>query len=151
MPPPSAKHPAATLIQSLEYSGFPATVVKPWSLDTIWYAIRRGLHPSIRSPSSKAFCRAELADHVFRGFSLLLIAEASVLLFGQCLCISRLSSVPQTNRKDRLICDSTKPPPNGYLLLPPYLQDTPAVNVSMDRTMVPPSMQLGPSLPRIIK
>ena len=77
--------------------------------------------------------------------------QAAILLFGQCLRILRLVSVPQTNRKDKLICDSIAPPPGGDLLLPHYCQDTPAVNVSTDRTVTPPSMQFGPCLPRLLQ
>ena len=93
----------------------------------------------------------ELADRVYRGFRLLLTAETAVSLFGWSLHISRLASDPQTNRKDRLICDSIDPPPDGSLLLPPLSQDNPAVNVSTDSTVVPPYMQFGPCLTRLLQ
>ena len=73
------------------------------------------------------------------------------MLFGRCLRISQLASVPQANQKDRLICDSTSPPPSGDSLLPPSSEDTPAVNVSTDRSMAPQAMQFGPCLPRILQ
>ena len=108
---------------------FPAAVGKPWSFDTIRDAIHKGTHPYTHNLSSTAFCCADLADRVYHGFSLLLTAETDVLIFGRCLHISRLASVPHTNRKDRLICDSTSPTPGGDLLLPLSSKYTPAVNV----------------------
>ena len=122
-----------------------------WYLDTIWAAIRRGLHTSTHNPDSTAFCCAEIADCIFCDFSLLLTAEAAILLFGRRLRISNLASVPQTNRKDRLICDSTARPSSGDSLLPPSYLDTPAVNVSTDMTVTPPSMQLGLFLSRLLQ
>ena len=73
------------------------------------------------------------------------------MLFGRRLWISRLASVPQKNRKDRLICDSIAPPNSGDSLLPPSREDTPAVNVSTYRTVSPHDMQFGPCLPRILQ
>ena len=150
-PPPLAHHPKMPLLQSLASSGFPDAVGKPWSLDTIWAAICRGPHTSTRNPDSTAFCRAELSDRVYHGFSLLLTAETVVLRFGQSLRISRLARVPHTNRKDWLICDSTAPPTGGDLLLPPSIQDTSAINVSTDRIVSSPSMQFGPCFSRLLQ
>ena len=150
-PPPSAHHPATPLLQYLASSGLPAATVKPWYLDTVWDVIHRGPHTPTHNPASKAFCRADLAERVYRGFRLLLTAETAVSLFGRSLHISRLASDPQTNRKDRLICDSIDPPPDGSLLLPPLSQDNPSVNVSTESTVVPPSMQFGPCLTRLLQ
>ena len=60
-------------------------------------------------------------------------------------------SVPQANLKDRLICDSTAPPPGGDSLLPYSREETTAVNVSTDRAMATQAMQFGPCPPRILQ
>ena len=73
------------------------------------------------------------------------------MLFGWRLRISRLASVPQANRKDRLICESTAPPPSGDYHLPPSREYTPAVNVFTDMSMAPQAMQFGPCLPCILQ
>ena len=73
------------------------------------------------------------------------------MLFGLNLRISGLASMPQANQKDRLICYLTDPPPSGDSLLPPSSEDTPAVNVSTDRSMAPQAMQFGPYLPLILQ
>ena len=118
-PPPSAQHPATPLLQSLSSSRFQYSIGKTWFLYTIWGDIRRGTDIYTRYSASTAFCHDDPADLILRGFILLLTAEAAVLLFGRILCISRLASAPQNNRKYRLICNSTSPPPRGDLLLPP--------------------------------
>ena len=61
------------------------------------------------------------------------------------------TSVRQANQKDRLICDLTAPPPSGDSLLPPFSEDTPAVNVSTNSSMAPQAMQFGPCLPHILQ
>ena len=150
-PPPSAYHLATPLTQSLATSGFLAPVSNPWSLDAIKAAISKGSHTSTQNPASTAFCRVELAYRVSHGFSLLLTLEVAVLLFGRNLRISRLVSVPQTNWKDWLICDSIVSPPGGILLLTPLSDDTPAANMSTNRTVAPQSMQFGSCLSRILQ
>ena len=150
-PPPSTYHLATPLTQSLATSGFLAPVSNPWSLDAIKAAISKGSHTSTQNPASTAFCRVELAYRVSHGFSLLLTLEVAVLLFGRNLRISRLVSVPQTNWKDWLICDSIVSPPGGILLLTPLSDDTPAANMSTNRTVAPQSMQFGSCLSRILQ
>ena len=118
-PPTSSYHQETPLIQSLETLGFPAAAGKPWSLDPIRDAIKRGPQTSTHNPASTFFCLEELAYCVSRGFSILLTAEMAILLFGRGLRISFLAGVPQTNQKDRIICDSTAPPPGGDSLLIP--------------------------------
>ena len=121
---PSTSHnPAQQLLQSLATSGFPSAVGKPWSLVAIRAAIKEGPHTSTRNSASTIFCQKDLADRVSQGFSLLLTAETAILLFGRRLRISHLASVPQSNRKDGLICDSIAPPPSGNSLLPPSSKD----------------------------
>ena len=150
-PPSSSHHPDQSLLQDLATSGFPEAVGKPWSLDAIRSAIKKGPHTSTCNSVSTIFCHKDIADHVSRGFILLLTAETAILLFGWRLRISRLASVPQANWKDCLICDSTAPPPSGNSLLPPSSKYTPAVNVFNDRSMATQAMQFGPCLPRILQ
>ena len=137
VPPSLPHHPAKSLLEYLATSRFTAAVGKPWSLDAIRAAIKRGPHTSIRNSGSTIFCREDLADRVSQGFSLLLTAERVIFLFGWCFRISQLASVPQDNQQDRLIYDSTAPPPGGDSFLPPSSEDTPDVNVSTDRAMAP--------------
>ena len=150
-PPYLSSHLATPLLQSLANSGLLAAVGKPWYLDAIRSKIDRGPCTSTRNPASTAFCRAELSDRVSRGFSLLLILEMAILLFGRHLCILRLASAPETNWKDWLVCESAGPPPGGDLLLPPSSEDTPAVNMSTNRILAPQSMQFGPCLHLILQ
>ena len=150
-PPSLSHHLDKSLLQSLATSGFLAAVGKPWSLDAIRATIKRGPHTSTCNSASTTFCLKELADRVSQGFSLLLTAETAILLFGRRLRISRLASVPQANKKDRLICDSTASPPSGDSLLPTSSEDTPAVNVSTDRSVAPQAMHFGPCFPRILQ
>ena len=146
-PPPGSNHPASDLLSTYAAEGFPASVGAPWSLDTIRAAILQGPHVSTRTPEATAFCREELVERVARGFSLLLTEQDALRIFGTRLRISRLASVPQANRRNRLICDSTAPPPGGDSLLPPQhrlkspnLPATPPVNESTDKSSAPPSM-----------
>ena len=150
-PPSSSHHPSKSLFQALATSGFPSALGKPWSLDAIRTAIKKGPHTSTCNSSSTIYCCKELSDRLSRGFSLLLTADTAILLFGRSLRIYRLASVPQDNQKDRLICNSTSPTPSGDYLLPPSSKDTLAVNVSTDRSVAPQAMQFFPCLPRILQ
>ena len=138
--------------------GFPASVGTPWSMRTIRAAILQGPHVSTRTPEATAFCREELVERVSHGFSILLEEEDAIRIFGTRLRISRLASVPQKNQRNRLICDSTAPPPGGDSLLPPQhrhkfpdLLPTQPVNASTDTSSAPPSMQFGAYLPRLLQ
>ena len=150
-PPSSSHHPAQPLLQFLATSGFPAAVGKPWYLAVISSAIKKGPHTSTRNSAYTILCQKELADRVSRGFSLLLTAEAAILHSGRRLQISCLVSMSQANQKDRLICDSTAPPPSGDSHVLPSSEDTPAVNVSTNRSLVPQVMQFGPYIARIVQ
>ena len=58
------------------------------------------------------------------GFSIILAKDDALKYFGDRLCISRLASVDQKNRKFHLICNSTAAPNNI----------TPSVNASLDNS-----------------
>ena len=97
-------------------------------------------------------------ERVSLGFSLLLTADNTLRVFGIYLRISRLARVPQNNRRNRLIYDSTAPPPGGDCLLPPQnrhkfpdLPPTPPVNASDDTSSAPYSMQFGACLPCLLQ
>ena len=74
-------------------------------------------------------------ERVYCGFSLLLKADDVLRIFGTRLRISRLASVPQKNRRNRLICDSTASPPGRDCLLSPNQRhkfpDLPQTSLSM--------------------
>ena len=93
-PPSSLHHPDQPLLHSLTNSVFPAAVGKPRSLAAIRAAIKKGPHTPTRNSASAIFCRKELTGHVSQGFNLLLTAEAAISLFGRCLQIYCLASVP---------------------------------------------------------
>ena len=159
-PPPSkSKHPATSLLSAFSKEGVPVHVGAPWTAEAISAAIQQGPHVSTRTEEATSFCREELVERVSRGFSILLTTGDAQRIFGTRLRISRLASVPQKARKNRLICDSTAPPPGGDSLLSPQdrengitpTPDTPAVNASTDKASAPSSMQFGPCLPRLLQ
>ena len=84
-PPSSSKHPTQSLLQSLATLGFPEAVGKPWYLDAIRAAIKKGPNTSTRNSASTIICRKELADRVSRGFGLLVTAETDIFIFGRRL------------------------------------------------------------------
>ena len=119
-PPPTSQHPATDLLSNFVFRGLRTSVGDPCSLDTIQVAILQVPHVSTCMPEATTFCREELVERVSRGFSLLLKADDALRVFDTRLCISILASVPQKNRRNRLICDSTALPPGGECLLPPH-------------------------------
>ena len=97
-------------------------------------------------------------EHVSCGFSILLKADEVLRVFGTHFRISRLASVPQKSRRNRLIYDSMAPPPGGDCLLPPhnrhklpYLPPTLPVNASTDASSAPFSMKFCACLPHLLQ
>ena len=159
-PPPSeSQHPATSLLVAFSAGGIPVHVGAPWSTEAISAAIKQGPHISTCTEAATFFCREELVERVSRGFSILLTTEDAQRIFDNRLRISRLASVPQKALENRLICDSTAPPPGGDSLLSPQdrknrvapTPDTPTVDASTDRTSAPSSIQFGPCLPRLLQ
>ena len=67
--------------------------------------------------------------------------EDAIIIFGTAICISRLASVDQINRKPRLICNSSEDPDDI----------TPLVNASTDKALAPKAMQFGTFLACILQ
>ena len=85
-------------------------------------------------------------------------ADNTLSIFGTRLWISRLASIPQKNRRNRLICNSTALPPGEDFLQPPHyrhkfpdLPPTPPFNASTNASSAPSSMQFGVCLPCLLQ
>ena len=85
--------------------------------------IRNRPHASSCAPDMVSFIQRDLWRRVQDGFSILLSAEYSVLLFGEKLKLSCIAVVPQAQRRPRIILE---------LLAPPD-KETPSVNENTDR------------------
>ena len=109
-------------------------------MSSILAAIATGPHSSTLKPEVTSFCRLDLLERVRRGFSIFLTLDDTLAHFGDILRISRLASIDQTNRKPRLICDSSVEPDSV----------TPAVNASTEMSDNPGAIQFGSYLARIL-
>ena len=67
--------------------------------------------------------------------------DVALSVFGDRICISRLASVDQANRKPRLICNYSAAPDDFTL----------AVNATTDKYAAPKAMQFGECLPRFLQ
>ena len=76
--------------------------VPEWSLVNIYHAIKKGLHSSTLSPESAAFFRGEIMERTQLEFSIVLMEEDDIELFGASIRIYYLSLVDQINRKPLL-------------------------------------------------
>ena len=124
-------------------------------METIWAAIKDGPNTSTCDATAAVFCQTELVERIRCGFSILLSAKDAVEIFHQRLCIFRLASVLHKNRKNRIIYDSTAPPPGGDSLLHPSIRNPPPLYPISEQVHgchgVTPSMQFGPCLPRFLQ
>ena len=134
-------HLALPLLQYYAELGCPTDVGPAWTLNTILAAIATGPHASTLTPEATAFCRQELLERAQRGFSIILLVDVAMLVFGNRIRISRLASVDQANRKPRLICNSSAEPDDV----------TPAVNTSTKKSTSPDAIQFGACLPRLLQ
>ena len=117
--------------------GCPTDVGPAWPLTTILAAIATGPHASTLTPEAVAFCQQELLERAQRGFSIILLVDVALLVFGDRIRVSCLVSVDQANIRPCLVCDSSAAPDDV----------TPAVNVSTDKSTAPGAMQFGACLP----
>ena len=78
-----------------------------WSLATIRHAIKKGPHSSTLYLESTSFCRGVILERTQRWFSIVLMEEYTIVIFGTTICISRITSVDHINHKPRLICNSS--------------------------------------------
>ena len=96
-PPRSAAHPTTSLLEDYAYNGFLLEVGPEWSLATILHAIKKGPHSSTIYMESMAFCRGGILERNQQGFSIVLMEEDAIVLFGNAIYIPRLASVDQIN------------------------------------------------------
>ena len=139
--PPLSEHPAAALLTSYASEGLPADVGPRWTMASINAGIAKGPHTSATSATSTPFCRQELLERSRRGFSIILSVPDAIRFFGRQLRISRLACLDQTNRKPRLICNSSEAPD----------ATTKPVNETTDTSTNPMAMQFGSCLPRLLQ
>ena len=134
-------HLALPLLKEYAELGFPSDVGPACTLTTILSAITTGPNASTLTPEATAFFRQELLERAQRGFSIILPVDVALLVFGNCICISRLAYVDQANRKPSLICNSSAAPDDV----------TPAVNAFTNKSTAPDAMQFGACLPQFLQ
>ena len=110
-------------------------------MTTILAAIATGPHVSTLTQEATAFCQQELLERAQRGFSIILLVDVALLVFGDRIRVSCLVSVDQANIRPCLVCDSSAAPDDV----------TPAVNASTDKSNAPDVMQLGSCLPQFLQ
>jgi len=97
-------HPAAPLLSYMHQYGVPAScTTPPWSQEVLEERLERGPHKSAQKAAE--FIRGEMADFHEKGFWVVLPFDAVRDLPG--LRLNPLGSVPQRDRRDRLINDLT--------------------------------------------
>ena len=97
-------HPAAHLLSRFQKVGAPAIMSgELWNEGRIEAALKRGPHSS--SKEGIEFLRNEFADMIEKQQWIVLPAEMIKRMFG--LRLSPIGLVPQTNRRDRMISDSS--------------------------------------------
>ena len=141
-PPPSIEnHPASPLLKTYAEIGCPASLGPDWPLDTIKSSIATVAHVSTLKPEATAFCQQELLEQAQRGFRMILPVDVGLLVFGDSICISRLTSVDQANINPRLTCNSSAAPDDF----------TPAVNTSTNKSTAFNAKKFGACLPRFLQ
>ena len=110
-------------------------------MDTINAAIATVPHLSTLTLEATGFCRQELLERAQWGFSIILLVNVALLVFGDHICISCLASVNQANRNTCLICNSYTAPDDV----------TPTVNMSTDKSTAPNTMQFGACRPQLLQ
>ena len=80
-------------------------------------------------------------DQTQRGFSIVLMEEYAIELFGTAIHISRLASVDQNNCKLWLIYNSSEDPDDITL----------SVNASTEKKLAPKAMNFGACLDRLLQ
>ena len=82
-----------------------------------------------------------MRQHVRYGFSIILTAAEMVRLFGEKLKLSRIMADPQEPHRMHLKLNLLAQPDEGKT----------SVNDTMDREVIPESMQFGISFPHILQ
>ena len=139
--PEGVRHPAAALLRTYVEEGIPSHMGPPWSPQALETAISKGPHTSACTPEMTSFIRGDMQQRIKYGFSILLLAADVVQVFGERLKMSRIAAVPQAHLRLRLILNLSAQPDS----------DTPSVNDTTDREVVPESLQFGRAFPRILQ
>jgi len=116
--PATSEHPAFDLLSQYATNGCPADCGPPWTQAHLDAAIRRGAHPSARTPDAAAALRAEALKKVEQGFARLVTWDSIKDNPPTNLKISPLAAVPHKSRRYRAILDLSFQLRIGGLKLP---------------------------------
>ena len=142
--PETSNHLAFNLLSQYATTGCPADCGPPWTQAHLEAAIRRGAHPSARTPDAAAALRAEALEKVEQGFARLVTWDSIKDKPPTNLKISPLAAVPHKSRRYRAILDLSFQIRMGGLKLPSVNANTkPHAHRAAMR-------QLGQVLPRLI-
>ena len=142
---PALDHPAAPLLQKYAESGCPANVHDPFPLKALEAAIKRGAHPSARTPEAANALRQETEEKVAQGYARLIPWEKLRKNLPKNIRISPIAAIPHKSRAFRMILDLS------YMFTidgNPW----PSVNVASNPHDPPLNAmtQLGQVLPRLV-
>ena len=138
-------HPAAPLLEQYATTGCPATVSNPFTLEALEAAIRRGAHPSARSPAATAALHQEVQEKVAQGYARLIPWDTLKKQLPPNIRISPIAAIPHKTRDYRMILDLS------YMFSIDGLP-WPSVNDSTHPSQAPlhSMAQLGQVLPRLV-
>jgi len=103
--PSTNHHPAFPLLHRYATQGCPVDCGHPWSLEQLQAAVKRGAHPSARTPDAITCLRAETMEKVEKNFARLIPWSMLQTQLPKNLKISPLAAVPHKSRKYRAILD----------------------------------------------
>ena len=105
-PPTTAEdHPAAPLLQAYGKHGCPVDVGKPWSVERIIAAIKRGAHPSAKDPDALEYLRKETAEKVEGGWVFTVRWGDIKHAIPPHMKVSPVALIPHKSRSYRVILD----------------------------------------------
>ena len=87
-------HPAANLIQYYVEEGIHAHTAPPWSLQVLETTISKGPHALEFTQEMTAFIQGDMQQRIKYGFSILLLEEDTIIMFGDKLRLSCIAAVP---------------------------------------------------------
>ena len=100
---PALDHPAAPLLQHYANHGCPANVSDPFPLPALEAAIKRGAHPSARTPATADALRKEVHEKVAQGYARLIPWEDLKKDLPKSIRISPIAAIPHKSRDYRMI------------------------------------------------
>lgn len=138
---PAATHPAADLLRHYATHGVPSNCGDDWDWDMIEATIRRGAHPSARTPDAITELHRETHEQVANGYATVITLDQLRSLAPPNVKISPCAAIPHKTRKYRKLLD-----------LSWALDGLKSVNASTDLRQAPLNAmnQLGKVLPRLI-